>query len=462
LITTSILAALAVATLGLTRFLDRYHWGDLLEGAAFLPLAMTGMLNLMVPITGFANEAHVGLDAPGQLPLYAWTATRAVATATLVVGAWLSGRHATVRRIQAVAWFVLPTIAVLATLSIIVAARDGLPALIDESGLDQLRREPVVPAALPGRTALYVLAQLGLAAGLLVASLLYLRRTPVSAGPGRRYLAVGLVIAAFAQVHSAAYPGSYAGLVTSADLLRLAVAGVLLAGLQRDTAADLARLRVTNLELAHLASSEGARAAAEERGRVAREFHDGLVQELWRARLKLGLLLETPGLGPNGAVLADEAATAVDRAVDDAREAVMALRSPEPARDLRNQLDSRVTGFQRQSGIRAELVAQPDLPWLAPGSQLEVLRILDEALTNVSKHADATMVRVNATADDTWLRLSITDNGRGFSLAQKRRIGLGLRIMEERAELIHAELAIATTRRGTSVTVSVRTLGRSP
>ena len=68
---------------------------------------------------------------------------------------------------------------------------------------------------------------------------------------------------------------------------------------------------------------------------------------------------------------------------------------------------------RRRSGLRADLRGRPAQP-LSPRKQVELLRIVQEALTNVRKHADATVVRVRAEAADDRLMLGIADNGRGF------------------------------------------------
>ncbi|MGI8657768.1 MAG: hypothetical protein ACR2K4_03220 [Candidatus Limnocylindria bacterium] len=95
--------------------------------------------------------------------------------------------------------------------------------------------------------------------GFLAASLLAHRAWRRSRRVGQLLLAAGLLIAAFSQVHTAVHPGSYAGLVTTGDLLRLAFSIVLLVGFVIDSRDDLRALRFANLELRRLRDAELAR-----------------------------------------------------------------------------------------------------------------------------------------------------------------------------------------------------------
>ena len=73
-----------------------------------------------------------------------------------------------------------------------------------------------------------------------------------------------------------------------------------------------------------------------------------------------------------------------------------------------------------------------------------MLRVLQEALTNVRKHADATVVRVTAEAQDDTLRLTVIDNGRGFRPGETSGDGLGVQGMKERARLMGGDLRVVS------------------
>ena len=89
-------------------------------------------------------------------------------------------------------------------------------------------------------------------------------------------------------------------------------------------------------------------------------------------------------------------------------------------------------------------------------TEAEVLRIVQEALNNVRRHADATLVRVRTERRGTISRISVSDNGHGFDPAAVPAERYGLRGMRERAELIGATLDIRSRDRdGTRITVEV-------
>ena len=103
-----------------------------------------------------------------------------------------------------------------------------------------------------------------------------------------------------------------------------------------------------------------------------------------------------------------------------------------------------VADFAGRSGVRADFSAA-DLPTsLSARIQAEVLRVLQEALTNVRKHADATVVRVNAAVDQGTLHLAVIDNGRGFRPGETSGDGVGVQGMKERARLMGGDLRIVS------------------
>ena len=136
---------------------------------------------------------------------------------------------------------------------------------------------------------------------------------------------------------------------------------------------------------------------------------------------------------------------ALDAAISEAKQAVATMRSSEEReRTLEEQISRVVDDFAGRSGVRADL-SVADLPEaLEARTQVEVLRILQEALTNVRKHADATVVRVNAEVSDRTFRLTIIDNGRGFRPEETSGDGLGVVGMKERARLMGGDLFVSS------------------
>ena len=187
------------------------------------------------------------------------------------------------------------------------------------------------------------------------------------------------------------------------------------------------------------ASTEAERAALEERSRLAREIHDGLAQHLWFAKLKFERLAGT--LSEEDQPLAGEVTQALDAAIVEAREALVTMRASLAERTCRSPTCSQrtVDDFGDRSGLRVASTTSSTVPTsLPPRVRVEVLlRIVSEALTNVRKHADATIVRVDADVQDGELLITRHRQRPGLRLHDEAvDQGLGLQGMQERARLI--------------------------
>ncbi|HEY6218819.1 MAG TPA: ATP-binding protein, partial [Gemmatimonadaceae bacterium] len=110
--------------------------------------------------------------------------------------------------------------------------------------------------------------------------------------------------------------------------------------------------------------------------------------------------------------------------------------------------------YTKAHGTRVDFVAaRLDTPRLAPVIAATIYRILQEAMTNVARHAKATRVAVELTRDAEGVGILVRDNGVGFDLSRVREApGLGLRGMRERVTLLGGSIQFQSTRkRGTSV-----------
>jgi signal transduction histidine kinase len=256
------------------------------------------------------------------------------------------------------------------------------------------------------------------------------------------YTALGLVILAVAEVQYALWPSVYTSMVTLSDIMRLGAYTVLLAGAFADQRSDLRALRSAYTALDRMRVNEAERATLEERARLAREIHDGLAQHLWFAKLKFERLSST--LPEDDRSLADEVTQALDAAIIEAREALVTMRSSlEGDVPFVDMLVRTIDDFEDASGLRVEFNAATGIPpALAPRVQVELLRIISEALNNVRKHADATLVRVTAEVIDGRLHIKLADNGHGFDQTEAFVKGMGLQGMRERAHLIGGSLEV--------------------
>ena len=451
--TTATVVTLSVAVLAWMRFRQRGDPFQAFQAAAFLVLAIANLLSVVLVGTGLDVRAGMALASPTQAPLYVFTLSRMYAAGLLVLGSVASLRMMRVNHAPAIV--LGSAVAMLLMIALVEVGADrlltlgsvGIPAL--SPGAPGAAPSPPSPTPL-GATAQVLAAALFLwAAGL--SRRLHRRDGMIS----DRYLAIGFVVAAFAQVQLAIFPGTYTGLLTIGDLLQLAFDVILLLGIQAQAGAIIARLRSANRELARLGVADAERAAQEERARLSRELHDGLAQDLWLAKLKTGRLAVLPDLGLEARALARELGEAIDAGLADAQHAVAAMRLPGEPTGTFSQLMARIVDeFADRFGLRVEFECEQRLPGLTARAQAEALRIVQEALTNVRRHADATVVRVRAGVEAGQLVVVVGDNGCGFDPDTVGRTAFGLESMRERAALIGGQLRIdSRPRDGTRVSL---------
>lgn len=192
-----------------------------------------------------------------------------------------------------------------------------------------------------------------------------------------------------------------------------------------------------------------------ERARLAREIHDGLAQDLWLAKLTASKLARHPALDAEARALCDELLRSIDAGLAEARSAVLAMRaSNEPTITLAELVERHVDEFSDRFGIRVDRHVEVGEP-IPPRVSVEMLRILQEAMNNVRKHASARRIIVRVEHRRTSLLLSVRDNGVGFDQTVVAS-GYGRQSMHERAQSIGARLMIASIPgRGTTVTLRV-------
>ena len=191
--------------------------------------------------------------------------------------------------------------------------------------------------------------------------------------------------------------------------------------------------------------------ALEERERIAREMHDGFAQTLTYLKLKAeSALLRVRAGGRGGAAPAVAAALEEIRrgaveALGDVRQAIMDLKAPIGASpgDFTTHLAAYLHSWSRLNDIDAELLLpQGGLDFEAE-AEIQVLRICQEALANVRKHARADRVWVRLSTGEDGAHVSVADDGRGFDPSFAQRTGhFGLGILRERAAAIGGTVTI--------------------
>ncbi|HET7027834.1 MAG TPA: sensor histidine kinase [Candidatus Limnocylindrales bacterium] len=442
------LVATMVGILAWVRWREAREVASLYVSSAFVALAMANALIAALPIVGAVDS--------GSAQVYLWTLARDAAAILLLVGAVrsLRGRGP---RVNPLAVALVPALVVLIVGIELVRSGSVLPAVV---GAAELVNPGIASSADRVASTILLLIQVAVFAAFIVAAVLYRRLFVRDRLVSNAFLSAGLVVAAFSQLHFAIVPVPEAGSVTAADVLRVAFNAILFLGIEAELQADLRGLRRANSELRRLRDVDAAHAALAERARLAREIHDGLAQELWRAKLKQSALEQAPELSDGSRQNAREVMSALDSALAEARQAVMAMRADPAGSTLEDVLRQYVEDFSDRFGMRASFEADARLPNLAPRTQAEVLRIVQEALNNARRHSDATLVRVRSEWRSGRLRLTVADNGRGFDPSAVGPDRYGLVGMRERASLVGASLTIDSARSdGTRVSVDVPVAG---
>ncbi|MBL1171479.1 MAG: GAF domain-containing sensor histidine kinase [Chloroflexi bacterium] len=217
----------------------------------------------------------------------------------------------------------------------------------------------------------------------------------------------------------------------------------------------LAAQAVIALEHALMTSRLQSLAMMEERGRIAREMHDGLAQVLGYVGIELQTIEALTRLGEREAVLRElrQAHHNIQIAQADVRENILSLRTTlSNEKGLIPALQEYVEEFGVQTGIQTQFLYElPNDPALSPLAETQLIRIIQEALANVRKHARAEHAQVRLTRRNGSLRALVTDDGVGFEYADKRG-HYGLLTMRERAEAAGGGLIVASQPgRGTQV-----------
>jgi signal transduction histidine kinase len=457
---TTALIALAIAWMSWFRYAELADGRWLLGGSAFLLLGSTSLALMLAGLSPAARSLGLTLAAPGQAPLYLLVASRGLA-AVLLVAAGGSPRTGPATHRGAVAMFLAPSAITLVLALALWLAEPALPRLIGPDGVAALASGVELPRVLPGRTPLALVLHGTVAILFAVGALRAAASTRSGGHASSRFVAAGLTVLGVAELHAIVYPGVFAGLLTSGDLLRVGAYLSLFAGLHVDARATSVRLRQAHRAMERLREADAARAALDVRRLLAREIHDGLAQNLWLAKLRLEDVSRAATLD-EARVAADAVGRIVDEGIHDARRSLQMLRSEaEPEVPLAEAIERQAATFSRESGLPVELDASRDLAELPPRAAAALLRIVSEALSNVAKHADATVVRLEARSDDQSVRVRVVDNGVGFETGRSHPDGVGLLGMAERATLVGGHVRVESAlHRGTSVAVDLPVAAR--
>lgn len=203
------------------------------------------------------------------------------------------------------------------------------------------------------------------------------------------------------------------------------------------------------LENRHLAAKARQLAVVHERNLMAQGLHDSIAQGLNFLKMQLPLLEDAMARSDHDDMKQIVALlrAGVDESYQDVRELLVNFRTKLDQVDLPDAIEDTIQRFRRQTGIEIDL----DMRYqsgraLSPEQQLQVLFIMQEALSNVRKHARANQVRV-VLRNDHDFDMEVIDNGVGYctnDVQDGQESHIGLHIMHERADRLHAMLQLTS------------------
>lgn len=177
-------------------------------------------------------------------------------------------------------------------------------------------------------------------------------------------------------------------------------------------------------------------AISHERERLAREFHDGVGSKL----TSIAMLCEMPP-EKHGFCLLEIRKIALD-SIDDMRRSIAFLNNEF---DIIEQIEIMARNFTERHGLAIELGALDAIKNIPLKSQLSLCRIVQEALTNIVKHAKARNIKIESNSVNGEIRCIVNDDGQGFLLSTSIKNHYGLRNMADRAQQEGAQFVLNST-----------------
>lgn len=415
--TADVCAALLVAYLLLGRFLRLHRVRDLLLAGALAALAGANVVAELVPALAPGTSADPFID---------WSAllVRVTAAGLVLASVLVGADRRLTRRNRPLA--LVPVPAVAAALVLLWTQRRDLPAAVE---IDVVRSGLPV---LDGH-ALLLAGQATGALAFTIASFAYTRQAVRRHDDLVLWAGPAFALAACARLSYAAYPSLHTEWVHAGDVLRTAGYALLMVGAAREIGA-------------YWHGFAGA-AVLEDRRRLARELHDGVLQELSYLRAAASVVVPDPAAR-------DDVVGACDRALDEARAAVDALgRHPdEPLALTLHRAAQQVA--ERYGGC--VVVDLDDSIRCDQDRRHALVRITREAVGNAMRHGRARQVCVRLEQDHGTCRLFVEDDGCGFDpAASSRGAGYGLTSMRDRAQALPGTFELRSRpSRGTTVTVT--------
>ncbi len=198
-------------------------------------------------------------------------------------------------------------------------------------------------------------------------------------------------------------------------------------------------------------------AVLEDRERIAKELHDGVIQALFAVGMNLQATEANAGDPEAVRARLNGAVDGIDMAIRDLRNYIFGLRPGILAdRQLDQALHQLVEEFQEKSGVVTAVEIDERVAAQFGNTATQLVQVTREALSNVARHAQATTCRVSLVQRDESAVLEIDDDGHGFQPGRGRSRGQGLRNMRERVEAIGGAFSLESSpAEGTTVRIQL-------
>ena len=419
--TTDACVALLVAYLVHARFIRRRQWQDrlLTQGLVLLAVGGLGLSTFSSTLPGVT---------PGTLEVWLPLTVRLAGAVCIAVAAVTGERPIRWVFAQRHAWL-LPVLLVVLVSCALWVSRFDLPVAFDPASRGPSSADALLTAH-PALLVSQVLATLCF----FIASAAFAAQSAVREDELLLWLGPAFALGAFARVNYLLFPSLYTDWLYTGDLLRTGCYLLLLVGAAR--------------ELRQYWSAQARAAVLEDRQRLARELHDGVIQELAYIRSESHAL-------PTGLPSGDRIIAACDRGLDEARAAVQALGRPadEP---LGYVLHRAATELAERYQVSLEVDVDDSINVHAD-QQHALTRIMREAVSNAVRHGRAPRIHVRLAQGESRRCLVVQDDGQGFDpdRAMADAVGYGLVSMRDRALGLPGALDIDSERgSGSKVTVT--------
>lgn len=416
--------ALLVAYLVYGRFTRKGRLQDLLLANGLVFLALSGL------VLSYIAEALSRSDA-GTFDIWLPVTVR-VLGGLLIVAAALSGAASARRFVHNRPSAMISGAMILVVTLVAVALwslRDQLPVALDPTYVPTSSDSPFT-AAHP----VLVLGQAIAALSFLIASIAFTVQATRRNDELLRWLGPACALGGFARVNYALFPSLYTEWLYTGDFLRTGCYVLLLVGAMR--------------EMKKYWSAQARAAVLDDRRRLARELHDGVIQELIYIRSESHSL--DTGVASRARIIA-----ACDRALDEARAAVQALgRAGDEPLGFMLHRAARELAERYRVNLEVDL---DDSINAEPDQKHALMRITREAVSNAVRHGKAERVWVRLTQDGTDRHLTIQDDGTGFDIPATvaASAGYGLTSMRDRARALPGSFTVeAESGSGSVVTVT--------